>query len=414
MIEMQRQQQVSAERSMFRALYNRNYRLLWIGLIISSTGAWMQTVAQGWLVFNLTGRATDIGMIALMRAIPLVSFSLFGGAMADFMERRKLLYITQSIQGSLAMVLGILVYTGRVQVYHVYIVAMCTAAALAFDQPARQSLIPRLVKKDELMNALVLNSIAYQGSGMLGPTLTGLLVPYIGIGGCYVANALSYGAVLIALYLIDMPPGVAAKRTSSLWRDLTRSFYEMREDTRILALVLTSLFVSFFGRGYNQYMPVYADLVLHVGVRELGFLMSGSGVGTVLASLIVAKMGNISRKGRLIVCANVFFSLSLIGFAWSSSFLFSFLLLTLVGGLFTLSQAMTNTSVQLIARDEVRGRITSLFTLTGLAAMPLGQVPLGALIEQIGPSPALSLFALTVGLGTIVVALIIRPFWRMD
>jgi MFS family permease len=213
---------------------------------------------------------------------------------------------------------------------------------------------------------------------------------------------------------MDIPRGAATTRSRSMWHDVLQGLHEVGKYRRLLALVLIAAFTSFFGRGYNAYMPVFAERVLHVGVRELGFLMSGPGLGTVVASLTVATAGNLHYKGKIGILGNLLFAVLLSAYAWAQTIAVSYVLLILVGGVFMVCQSVINTAVQLITRNEVRGRVTSVFTLTGLAVMPLGQAPLGALIERVGPSLAVTSFAGILFCSTLAIGMMLPQLWHMD
>lgn len=396
----------------FRALKYRNFRLLWTGLIISNAGTWMQTIAQGWLVLKLTGSALDIGLVGLVRAIPLIIFSLIGGASADFIDRRKLLYLTQTILALSALTLGFLTVFGWVQVWHVYVLSFVSAVALAFDQPARQSLAPKLVPREDLMNALALNSLAFQGSALFGPAATALLAPFIGLGGCFIANGLSFASVIYALSRMDMPAGASARRTRSAIADLTAGIKFAAAHQSVLALLLMGAITSVFGRGYNAFLPVFAQRVLNVGLVQTSFLATGTGVGTIFFSLAVASLtSDFHHKGKLAVSAMIAFTLVLGTYAWSKSMALSYAMLILLGGLNSTLMATVNTTVQSLTTDDVRGRVMSLFTVANLAGMPLGQVPMGYFIQKIGPSLAVAGGAGIVFVGVASVLAFLPAVW---
>lgn len=372
----------------------------------------MQTIAQGWLVLKLSNNALDLGLMGLVRALPLIAFSLIGGASADFVDRRKLLYITQTVLATTALTLGILTWLGYVQVWHIYILSFINGIAQAFDQPTRQSLVPRLVPREDLLNALALNSMAFQGAALFGPTATALLVPYIGLQGAFFANALSFGSVIIALTFMELPAGAAAQRTHSVWEDLIAGIRYAAANKSIMALLLIGAITSVFGRGYNAFLPVFADRVLHVGIQGLSVLSTSVGAGTIVFAMGVASLGpGFRHKGKLVVVAALTFAVFLSVYAWSPYFYLTLLALFLVGGLNVAMMSTINTTVQTLTRDEVRGRVMSLFTIVNMAGMPLGQAPLGWFIDRVGPSVAVSTGATIVFSGVLAVVLWIRQLW---
>lgn len=398
----------------FRALRHRNFRLFWIGFLVSNSGAWIQTVAQGWLVYDISGNAVYLGLTGFIRAIPLITLSLVGGSFADRFDRKRLLYVTQSVMMVTSFILGLLTWLGEIQVWHVFLLAAVSASAQAFDQPTRQSLIPTLVPKQDLYAAISINAIAFQGSTVFGPSLTGILVPAVGLAGCFFVNTVSFGSVFLALHLMEFPAREGARKQGSVLADIVEGFRFVRQSPVILGLILMAAINSFAARPYQQFITVFARDVLGGNEGTAGYLTAAPGVGTILFSVAVASLSHLPYKGRILIGSGLGFTAMLIGFAWSGSFWLSMLLLAFVGGLNTTYQTTTNTLLQSTAPEEMRGRIMSFFTITALAMMPLGQGPMGVSMEALGPRWALTVGALVSGGSVAVLSLLIPRLRRLS
>lgn len=391
-----------------RPMRSRNFRLFWFGFIVSNAGAWIQSVAQGWLVYDISGSAAWLGAIGFIRAFPLIFLSLIGGTVADRFDRKLILYITQSVQTFSAFALGLLTYAGVVQVWHVIALSTLSATAQAFDQPTRQTLIPALVEREDLHAAISLNAIAFNGAAIFGPSLTGILVPMVGLAGCFIINAISFGAVFLALALMEFPPVRRRERDSSILTDLREGLKHIVSQPVILALISMAAVTSFSARPYQQFITVFARDVLKGSVGLAGLLQSAPALGTIIFMLAVASLGNIQWKGKLLIGSAFGFSLSLVGFAWSTNVALSLLLLVVSGGFNMTWQTTLNTLLQVNVGDEMRGRVMSAFTITGMAMMPLGQGPMGFSMEHLGPA-----WALTLGAGVALMWVIYMAYVRV-
>ena len=391
----------------FRPMRHRNYLFYWLGFLISNAGAWIQSVAQGWLVYEISGSAAWLGAIGFVRAFPLIFLSLIGGTVADRFPKKRILYITQTVQTLSALALGVLTYVGVVQVWHVIALSTLSATAQAFDQPARNSLVPNLVSKEDLHAAISLNAIAFNGAAIFGPSMTGILVPLVGLAGCFFINAVSFAAVFLALALMEFPPHQQRKREQSMLADLMDGLRFVKDTPVILALISMAAVTSFFARPYQQFIPVFAKDVLHGEIGLAGLMQSAPALGTVVFMLAVASLGNIQWKGKLLVGAGLGFTVGLMAFAWSGTPALSLGLLVLVGGCNMTWQTTINTLLQTNVHDEMRGRVMACYTITALAMMPLGQGPMGAAVEQFGPQTALTAGAV-IALGWIAYMAFIR------
>lgn len=396
-----------ASGGVMQVMRHRNYRLFWFGFLVSNSGAWIQSVAQAWLVYEISGSAAWLGAIGFVRAFPLIFLSLIGGTVADRFPKRNILYITQTVQMVNALILGTLTAVGWVEVWHIILISALSAAAQAFDQPTRQSLVPGLVSKEDLHRAISLNAIAFNGASLFGPPLTGLLVPWLGLAGAFFVNAATFGAVFVALALMDFPAHAGRARQQTMLADLMEGLRFVARSPVIMALISMAAVTSFFARPYQQFITVFAKDVLHGDVALVGIMQGALALGTVLFMLVVVSLADIDWKGKLLVGAGFSFTLALIGFAWSENLYLSLFLLVMVGGFNMTWQTTINTLLQSNVADEMRGRVMSTYTITAMAMMPLGQGPMGMSVEAFGPKVALTIGAV-VSLGWIGYMALVR------
>lgn len=370
----------------------RNFRVFWIGFLISNAGAWIQAVAQAWLVYEISGSAVWLGAVGFVRSFPLIILSMVGGTVADRVPKQRILYVTQSIMVLVSLSLGTLTYLGVIQVWHVLVLTALSGTAQAFDQPARNSLVPSLVPKEHLHRAISLNAIAFNGAAAFGPSLTGLIVPLIGLAGCFFLNALTFGAVFTALALMKFPenPGRSAGR-QSMGRDLADGLRMIFKTPVVLALISMAGVNSFFARPFQQFITVFARDVHGGDVGLAGMMQAAPAVGTIIFMLLISSTGHIQRKGGLLLAAGFGFGLSLIAFAWAPTVWLALPLLVLVGGFNMTYMTTTNTLLQTNVDDAMRGRVMASYTITALAMMPLGQGPMGWSMELFGPRLALTI-----------------------
>lgn len=386
----------------------RNYLLYWLGFLVSNAGSWIQSVAQGWLVYDISGSATWLGAVGFVRAFPLIFLSLIGGAVADRFSKKTILYWTQAVQTLTAVLLAILTYTHMVQVWHVIALSTISAVAQAFDQPARHSLVPQMVSREDLHAAISLNAIAFNGAAVFGPSLTGILVPWVGLAGCFMINAVSFGAVFLALAMMEFPTQAPRLKKQSMMSDLMEGLRYVAVQPVMLALISMAAVTSFFARPYQQFITVFAKDVLGGDVGLAGILQAAPAMGTVIFMLAVASLGRIEWKGKLLVGSGFAFSLAMVAFAWSHNMWLSIALLVITGGFNMTWQTTLNTLLQEQVGDEMRGRVMATYTITALAMMPLGQGPIGMTMEYLGPQRSL-----TVGAGLSVLWIIYMAFMRV-
>ncbi|HEY8478044.1 MAG TPA: MFS transporter [Chloroflexota bacterium] len=368
----------------FRALRHRNFRLLWIGLAVSALGTWMQTVALGWLVWQMTQSSFYLGLVGFSRAAPILLLSLFGGVLADRLDRRKLLLATQSFMMATALLLGGLVALRAADVWTVLALSLLSATAMAFDMPTRHSLVPELVERDDVMSAVSLNSAAFNAAGVVGPALAGAVLAAVGPAVCFFANGLSFLAVVAALLSIRTPGRRATGPREQVLETLRQGFSYVARTSHILAIIVVTGVAAILGRPYTQLMPVFAESVHHVGAPGLGLLYSAAGLGSVAGALTAAAVGGGRRPGMLVLGAVTAFGVLLYCFAVTTSFPVAIGLLVLVGALNTFYMSSANTLIQVHVPPHLRGRVLSLYTTSAMGFMPLGSMLLGSAGALVG------------------------------
>lgn len=355
---------------------------------MSLIGTWVQTVAQSWLVFELTKSAFLLGVVGFLGSIPMFVLSLFGGVLADRVDKRNILIFTQGAFMFLALLLAVLTQFKLITPLQIMLIALFNGIIMAFDAPARQSIVVELVGKKHLFNAITLNSVAFNSSRIVGPAIAGVLISVIGMSGCFYLNGVSFLAVIVALLCIKFDKSTTKKNSSAL-SDLKEGLIFIRGNRLILALVSMVAAVSLFGISYVILMPVFASQVLHTGVSGLGVLMSSTGIGALIGSLGLASLGDFKFKGRLLIGAVFLFSISLIIFSLSRNYVLSILALVLVGCSSFIPVALINTLLQINVPDEFRGRVMGLFMITFAGIMPFGNLISGSLAQSMGVSAAL-------------------------
>lgn len=365
-----------------------NYRLYWLGALASNVGTWTQMVAQGWLVYDLTGSTFYLGLVGFATAIPSLFLSLVGGVLADRFERRRLMIFTQAGAMITALLLAYLTISGQVTVWHILAIAFIAGVVNALNVPIRQTIISDLVPRDALLNAIALNSAQFQTSRTLGPAVAGLIVAAVGPGWCFFINGLSFLAVIGALVAMKLPPLEPVQRKTSMRKNLADGIRYVRRDPVILSLVGLATVPSFFGMPYSQLMPAFASSVLHVGAEGLGFLMSCAGLGALVGALAVASLGKGAPRGLLLLGAIIAFGSALAVFAGSQLFAVSALMLVMVGTSSMAYNALNQTFLQTLSEDAMRGRVMSILTVATFGLQPLGTLILGSAASVVGPQLA--------------------------
>jgi MFS family permease len=397
----------------FRALRHRDFRLLWIGFAVSAVGTWMQIVAQSLLVLDLTnGSAAALGTVSLVQALSFLLFAAVGGGVADRLDKRRLLLLTQSLMMGFAVLLGVLTATGLIRFWMIPLVVFAGGATLSFDQPTRNALIASLIPKEDLMNAVSLQSAVFNGASILGPALAGLTLSRLGYAGNFFLNAASFFAMLAALLLLRTPKAVGSARPSGRLLDSVREALRyVRQDAVLPSVISAYGALLFFGPSAALVLPLYAQQVLHVGPGQLGLLFSAVGGGTVIGALIIASLGDTSHKKRLVFGSILLWTVALAVFGWSDSLRVSVPALFVLGAAQNAAGATTTTLLQTRVPPEMRGRAMSLNTLLIMCVRPLGDFPAGAMIGRLGFRPAVLLAAAVVG-ATLLASFAARPAAR--
>ena len=368
---------------MFTALRHRNYRLFWMGNSVSLIGSWMQTMALGWLIYRLTNSPFLLGFIGFANAIPILFITPIGGVIVDRMNKRSVLIVTQTITMLLAFLLAALTLWGHITALQIFLITLLTGAVAAIDAPARQSFIIELVGKDDLMNAIALNSMSFNTARILGPGIAGFVVYWIHESGCFFINALSFLAVLIGLFAINLPPFSMPSHQESFWQNMMTGIRYIQHNKIIKGLLALVAVPSLLTLSYAQLMPVFVRDVYQQDAKAMGILLSSIGVGAVMGALMIAKISHMKRKGKLLISGAISSSVMIILFGLSRNFYLSCFLLILVGFSNVSYLATNNTLIQTNVSDEVRGRVLSLYVLIFLGLMPVGSLLLGAIANWI-------------------------------
>lgn len=377
---------------MVRALRNPNFRLFWSGNFLSNIGTWMQNVAQGWLVLTLTNSAFWLGVVGFAGSIPFLFVTLFGGVIADRVDKRRLLLVTQTVMMTLAFVLAGLTYFHHITVWGVAGIAFCNGVAMAMNAPSYQAMVPRLVKREDLTNAIALNSAQFNMSRILGPTLGGYAMVLFGVAGNFFLNGVSFLAVLFALTRIRYPE-TNLTRHESMWTSLRGGFAYLHAQRQMLVLMWMTVSVSLLGIPFLTFIPYFAKVQLNAGESGLGWLLAASGLGAVLGAMTVAVAGMIRRRGVVLTFAGVVFFLAIIGFSYSRSIALSECLAFVEGFSGIMMISCFNVSIQHLSSDEMRGRVMSIYTTSFLGLPPLGALLAGELSRHIPTGHALALMA---------------------
>jgi MFS family permease len=353
------------------------------GAAVSSSGDFMQNVAQSWLVWHLSNSPVAIGVIAVFDTLPRLLIGAVGGAIADRFDRRRVLMITQTLAMIQAIIFWLLVEFEGIALWHVAILAFCLGVVNTINQTARQSLVNSLVPKEELLNAIGLQSSVFNFSKIMGPSVGGLIIAYVGIARCFLVNALSFLYLIFNLYQMELPPWEARRGRQGILGDIKEGFIYLRTNRRILQIVGLSYVMALFGAPYNRFVPIFATNILHVGASGFGMLMSAPGIGATVASLSLATMAKL-RVGTRAICFCVLgFALFITLFAFSHSFTFSLLFLAMVGFCQVGERALTNTAIQMGTPQNLLGRVLSLFFMDrGLWS--LGGLIIGSSASAIG------------------------------
>jgi MFS family permease len=366
-----------------RALAHRNYRLYFGGQLVSLTGTWMQSVAQSWLVYRLTGSAFLLGMVGFAGQFPSFLLAPLGGGLADTRNRHRIIIATQAAAMALAFALAALTLTGQVKIWHVFTLAAMLGVVNAFDLPTRQAFLSDMVSKDDLINAIALNSSMVNGARIVGPAVAGLVVAEVGEGWCFFCNGVSYLAVLAGLLAMRVEVRRRPAREISALAHVAEGLGYVVRTAPIRALLLLLGLVSLMGMPYATLMPIFADQILHGGSRGLGLLMGASGLGAFVGALVLAARSGVHGLGRWVALAAAGFGASLIAFALSRTFWLSAALLVPVGFAMMFEMAASNTLIQAMVPDRLRGRVMAVYSMMFMGMAPFGALLAGVLAHRL-------------------------------
>jgi predicted MFS family arabinose efflux permease len=380
---------------MFRALSNSNFRLFLAGAFLSNVGTWMQAVAQGWLVLKLTNSAFWLGLDGFMATAPGFVLTLLGGVFADRIDRRRLLIYTQIGAGLAALFLAALVWTNTVNRWMILAFSLVTGCCMSLASPSYLAMTYDLVGREDLANAIAMNSTQFQLSRVVGPSLAGVGFKLFGLAGCFVANGLSFIAVVFALWKVRPLAQTNAlvnpvKERRPLFRDLLEGFRYVRSRPRVLSLLLLSAANSFFGTPYFTFVPIYARDIFGLGESGLALMMGVSGAGAFCGALLIAYLGDFKRKGWLLLGGSASFGFFVANFGLSTRLYLSLAFLFAIGFSIVVSLSTTNTLLQKLVTDQMRGRVMSMFLLSFMGMMPIANILAGSASHRFGVQYTLS------------------------
>jgi MFS family permease len=386
----------------FRAMQHRNFQLFIAGQLISLIGTWMQTTAQLWLVYKLTGSATLLGVFGFASQVPMLFLSSLGGYVGDRFDRHRGVIVTQTITMVLAFVLAGLTWTHWIGKWQLIVIAFLVGIVNAFDVPIRQAFFVQMVGKEDLPNAIALNSSIFNGARAVGPAIAGIAIAYLGAGWCFFINGLSFVAVIVALLMMRIEPRVIKPSTDSPLRSFVQGFRFAMSDLPIRSALLLLSALSLFGLQYSVFMPVYAQDVLKSDARTLGFLMSSAGVGAVLGALQFAARTHYRGLARWIAATSLTCSVCLIIFSQAKVFWLCSVTLFVVGFAATSQMAATNTLIQNRVPDELRSRVIAVYATMFMGVQPIGSLIASGVVKHLGPQTTLTVFGSLVLVGSLI------------
>jgi MFS family permease len=392
----------SALRFLMRALAHRNYRLFFGGQSLSLIGTWMQQIAMSWLVYRMTGSAFLLGLVGFTGQVPTVIFGSFAGVFADRLNRRNLLIATQTLSMLQAFLLAFLTLTGSVAVWHLIVLSIILGTVNAFDVPVRQAFVIDMVKnKNDLGNAIALNSFMFNSARLVGPSIAGLLIAYVGEGVCFLLNGISYFAIILALMAMRITHKVRKQISKAVFHEIKDGFQYAFGFAPIRYIILLVGLVSFLSMPYIVLMPIFARDILHGGSHTLGFLMGATGIGALLGALYLASRKSVIGLGRLITISTCVFGCGLIAFSFSRYLPLSLCLMLITGFGMILSLASCNTIVQTVVDEEKRGRVMSFYAIAFVGMAPFGSLIGGSIAHNIGAPLTLTICGISSIIGSV-------------
>lgn len=386
----------------FRTLKYRNYKLYFSGQGISLIGTWIQIIAMNWLVYELSGSAVILGVTGFLCRIPTVILAPFAGVIADRHSKYNLLFITQFLSMIQSALFTVLVFTGLIQIWQILLLGTLLGVINAFDNPIRQSFIVEIVeKKEDLPNAIALNSVLFNSARLIGPSIAGIILSLFGTGWCFLINTLSFAAILVTLIFMRLQKKEIVVSEKSPIKEMKEGFVYVFGSVPIRTILLALAIISMMGMSFQVLMPVFAKDVLNGNANTLGFLMSSVGLGALVAGLILASRKTVFGLEKYIAFASTVFSVSLIIFAFSHNFYISIIALFFVGLGMIMQMASSNTLIQTLTDDDKRGRVMSFYSIAFIGTVPFGNLLAGTLASLIGESYAV----LICGVSSLIAAL---------
>ncbi len=411
---------VSKLKTILRALESRNYRLFFAGQAISLIGTWMTQIATIWLVYRLTNSALLLGFVGFSSQIPSFLIAPFGGIFVDRWNRHRILITTQLLAMLQSLALAVLALTGIINIWHIIVLSLFQGCITAFDAPARQAFVTELVeKKENLANAIALNSSIFNGARLVGPAIAGLLIASVGTGVCFLIDGLSYIAVIAGLLAMRLKPRKITPQTANVWQRLKEGFNYAFGFPPIRSILLLLALFSFMGMPYSILIPIFATKILNGGAETLGFLMAAAGVGALIGGIYLSSRQSVVGLGKVIAFSPAIFGTGLIIFSLSRVLWLSLLMMLIIGFGAILQIASSNTILQTIVDDDKRGRLMSLYTMAFLGTLPFGNLVAGSLANNIGAPTTLIIGGAFCILGSFLfgkqlptLSLLIQPIYK--
>ncbi len=377
----------------FAALRHRNYQLYFGGQLVSNAGTWMQIIAQGWLVYQITHSDLTLGIVGFASAIPTLLISPWGGVIVDRVHKRTLLILTQTGAMLLAFILAALAFANVVKEWHIIILAAGLGVVNSFDAPARQAFVVDMVGREDLPNAIALNSMMFNSARIIGPAMGGLLLAVIGPAWCFTINGISFFAVILGLWAMQLVPGEIQRHSESPWKQMTSGLRYVAGQPELTGLLLLALILSVFGISYSTVLPAFVTQMLKQGAAGYGWINAATGVGAVSAAFLIANQHGPRWRGTWLLTASLGFPVVLAIFSFTSNYPLSLILALGLGVGFMVEFTMINTLLQTRVEDRLRGRVMGLYTITFFGFAPFGNLAVGALSQRIGLSYTMTLFA---------------------
>lgn len=369
----------------FIPLKHRDFRFYWTGMCISLTGTWMQNVAQPWLAYTLTKSAFLLGLVGALQFLPVLLFSLFAGVLVDRFPKKKILYFTQTASLLITLILALLVFTGYIRYWHILVLATALGLVNTLDMPTRQTFIIQLVGKEDLMNAIALNSAMFNAARIVGPAIAGLIMGYYGVGMCFLINSISFAAVVISLFFIHpLPAPFKSQESRHILTDIKEGLSYIYHHRVLLDATILLAIIGTFAMNNNVLIPVFAKIVLNQGEKGLGFLFSFAGIGAFVGAMLVATMSKSGPKKFVIYIIPILIALFLILNSLTNKFLLAGFYLAATGLFFNLFSSTINSTMQINAQNDFRGRVMSVYTLVFSGSTPLGNLYAGWVAEYWG------------------------------